>query len=307
MSTRTKNLAFVLGVAAILFVGWARSAKRSAAALAADTKPAAAATKSASNPEPDCGCGGPGNTIADERDDLGADKSPENARMHRMSANLLKPQLKLAPEAALRQRAAWADRFHKQPDPLLREEIITEMVQLDDAQTLGTMLGLFNGESHPGVRDQIILIAGYMSASKGEIAKVCQTFASAYDRDAEPAERVRMLDILSNIPAAECVSFVSDAYTSPRATADDRFAAAEGLFKLAPRVKVDEALLSAVTQRLQHDAMSSQSAHDRSLAVHALAAPGQQNKAFLRTLLESEKDRELHKYLERASVEFPTN
>src|SRR4051812_16415654 len=107
MSTRTKNMAFILGVAAILLVGWARNSRRFVA-FAADTKPAAAA-KSAANSEADpCGCATVGNRIADERDDLGADKSPENARMHRMSANLLKPQLNLSAEAAVRQRAEWA-------------------------------------------------------------------------------------------------------------------------------------------------------------------------------------------------------
>jgi hypothetical protein len=256
-----------------------------------------------------CGCSGkhtpepvPAVTSANEVPDT----SPEYARMKRMSANLLKHPLQLTPDAAARQRAAWAERFHQQSDPLIREEIITEMVQLDDAQTLDTMMGLFNGETHPGVRDQIILILGYMRATTADMPKVCRMLASAYDRDADPAERARMVDILSNVPAADAVAFMQTAFTSPRATADDRSAAAEGLFKLAPRIAVDADLLKLVTERLQHDAQSSPSVHERSLAAHALAAPGQDNKEFLRKVLESEQDPALRKFLKAAAEQFPT-
>jgi hypothetical protein len=130
--------------------------------------------------------------------------------------------------------------------------------------------------------------------------------ASAFDRDADPAERARMLDVISNIPAADSVAFMRTAFTPPGASADDRYAAAEGLCKLAPRVAVDAELMQRVTQRLRSDAQSSPSVHERSLAVHALASPGQDNKAFFRKLVESEQDAALRKFLNAAAEQFPT-
>lgn len=307
MSTRAKNAAFLMAAAAILFVGWTRSSMFHSTAMAADTSKSVAPAQ----PSSDCGCAG---HKFEDNDPIVrgvvsdvTENSPETARQHRMSANLLKHQLKLDPESAAKQRAAWVTRFHDERDPLLREEIVTEMVQLDDAQTLDAMLTLLQSETHAGVRDQIVLIVGFMGATNKEMPKVCRTFASAFDRgDCSAAERERVLGVLSNVPGADAVEFMRRAFTSPRATANDRFAAAEGLFKLAPRVEVSADLLKLVTERLRSDARSSQSREERSLAAHALAAPGQDNKSFLRELLKTEQDAKLRRFLATASQEFPT-
>ena len=233
-----------------------------------------------------------------------ADDPAENARMNRMSENLLKPQLQLSPENAARLRTEWADKFRKQPNPLARQEIITEMVQLDDGKTIDTMVGLFSAEPHPAVRDQIILIWGYMRATAKDMPKVCAELMKAYDRGAPP-ERARILDIVSNLPMKESIQFMKTAFNSPKASAEDRFNAAEGLFKLAPRVEVEKDLHRQVTERLKRDAETAATVRERGLAVWALAAPGQDNRAFLRKRLTLEKDPSLRKYLELASVERP--
>lgn len=310
MSTRAKNAAFLFAAALILIVAWAKTSMFKSTAMAADTSKAVASSTEVA--KSDCGCSG---QKFEDNDPIAhgvvsdvTDNSPESARQHRMSANLLKHQLKLSPEAAAKQRAEWMTRFHNEHDPLLREEIVTEMVQLDDAQTLDAMMSLFEGETHPGVRDQIVLIVGYLSATNKDMPKICRMFASAFDRgDSSLAERTRVLDVLSNIPSKDAVEFMRMAFTSPRATANNRFAAAEGLFKLAPRVEVSGDLLKLVTNRLQQDARSSQSLEERSMAVHALAAPGQNNKAFFRQLLKTEQDAKLHRFLEAAAQEFPTH
>jgi hypothetical protein len=308
MSTQVKNAAFLFAAALILIVAWARTSMFRSTAMAADTSKAVTSAQAKS----DCGCSGQkfednDPIVRGVQSDV-TDNSAETARQHRMSANLLKHQLKLTPEAAATQRTEWVTRFHSEHDPLLREEIITEMVQLDDAATLDAMMSLFEGEPHAGVRDQIVLIVGYLSATNQQMPRVCRMFGSAFDRgDSNLAERQRVLDILSNIPSKDAVAFMKMAFTSPRATAEDRFAAAEGLFKLAPRVKIAGDLLNVVTERLRHDARSLQSLEERSMAVHALAAPGRDNKAFFRELLKTEQDPKLARFLKAAAEEFPTH
>ena len=304
MSTRLQNTILALAVVIVLSLAWVRSSAPRSAAFATDAQPASATAD---------GCGCCGKTPSEPEPVLSPAHIPspgedlaETARMHRMSANLLKPQLQLTPDAAASLRAQWAERFRKQTNPLLRQEVITEMTQLDDALTLDTMLGLFESESHPAVRDQIILIVGYMRSTDADMPKVCEKLMSAYDRHAGPAERARMLDIISNIPAAESVAFMRTAFTSPRSSAEDRFNAAAGLFKLSPRMAVDAGLMQRVSDSLKHVAQSSPSVQERCRAVGVLAAAGQDNKAVLRTLLASERDPELRKFLELAAEEQPT-
>ena len=230
----------------------------------------------------------------------------EAARMRRMSANLLKPQLKLAPEAAARQRAEWVRRFQQESNPLFRQEIITEMVQLDDAKTLEAMMGVFDSEPHGGVREQIILIIGYMRATAPEMAKVSKLLTRAYERRFSAAERSRILEVVSNLPTPESVAFMKKAITMSGASAQERSEAAQGLFKLAPRVKVPDGLLRHVTDRLKHDAQFAPTPHERRLAAAALASPGQDHKAFFKKLLVTEKHPELRNFLKLAAEQYPT-
>jgi hypothetical protein len=230
----------------------------------------------------------------------------EQARMHRMADNLLKPQMELDADAAAKVRGMWVDRFNKEKDPLLREEIITEMVQLDDALTLQTMLDLFQKEQHPGVREQIILIVGYLSSTTRDMAAVSSTMMGAYQQARSPEERSRILEVISNLPTKESVTFMQTAFASAGASAEDRFNAAEGLFKLAPRMAVDSELIRQVTERLKLDAQSGATQEERLMAARALAAPGQDNKAFLGQLLATESDPKMREFLLLASEQYPT-
>ncbi|MGI8964496.1 MAG: hypothetical protein ACR2H1_00220 [Limisphaerales bacterium] len=230
----------------------------------------------------------------------------EQARMERMSENLLKPQLALSPAAAAEKRAEWVARFKKETDPLLRQEIITEMVQLDDPLTIKLMTALLPDEKHPGVRQQIVLILGYMSSTVPEIANVSATVLKEYQQVSDTEERARILEIISNLPTEESVKFMQTAFFANNATAEDRFNAAGGLFKLAPRVKIAPDLLNEVTERLKATAKSAASDEERLQAATALAAPYQDNKAFLEQLLTTETNPKVREFLTLASQKHPT-
>jgi hypothetical protein len=235
------------------------------------------------------------------------DASPEEqARMQRMADNLLKPQLQLDATAAAKVRSDWVDRFHREQDPLLREEIVTEMVQLDDPLTLKAMMGLLPGEAHPGVREQLLLMLGYLRSAVPEIATLSPMMASAYRESVDPAERARILDVMSNLPTSESMQLLHTAFSDASASFEDRFHAAEGFFKLASGYQVDQELMRQITARLKEDARSAPKPKERLLAAKALAAPGQNNKAFFGELLRTEKDVEVQKFLTLAADEFPT-
>jgi hypothetical protein len=231
----------------------------------------------------------------------------EQERMKRMADNLLKPQLVLEPAAADRVRAGWLARFGAEPDPLLRQEIVTEMVQLDDPQTIKAMTELLSAEKDSSVRQQLILILGYMRATVPELSKVSPVMMTDFQQTNDLEERRRILEVMSNLPANESVKFMQAAFTAADASAEDRFNAAEGLFKLSPRVAVDPELIRQVTERLKQDARSATADEERLMAAQALAAPGQDNKAFLGELLATETNPKVQQFLQLATQQYPTH
>ncbi|MDB6122533.1 MAG: hypothetical protein JWQ71_1526 [Pedosphaera sp.] len=245
-------------------------------------------------------------TAPDPNSETNAVPAVERERMRRMAENLLKPQLTLDSEGAAKARADWAARFNREPDPLLRQEIVTEMVQLDDPQTIKIMTDLLSAEKDSSVRQQLILILGYMRATVPVIDTVSPVMMADYQRATDMEERQRILEVMSNLPTGESVKFMEMAFTAIGASAEDRFNAAEGLFKLAPRAAVDSGLIAHVTDWLKQDAKSAANEEERLMAAQALAAPGQDNKAFLHELLATETVPKVRKFLQLASQQYPT-
>lgn len=91
-----------------------------------------------------------------------------------------------------------------------------------------------------------------------------------------------------------------------RSASAGALAAAKGLFKLSPRIQVPEETLRGVTERLRTDALSHREAELRLKSARALAYPGQNNRDFLRQLLQTETDPEIRRFLTLASQEYPT-
>ena len=101
----------------------------------------------------------------------GLSEHPEQERMTRMVRNLVKPELKVQEEKARRVRAEWREHFEKEPDPQARMEIVTEVAQLDDAETIHMLLQWLRQEKDSGVRQQIVLMLGYMRSTEKQLAE----------------------------------------------------------------------------------------------------------------------------------------
>ena len=185
-------------------------------------------------------------------------------------------------------------------------EIITEMPQLDDALTIGAMLDLLQREGNSGVRQQIVLMLGFMRTTRLEIKKVSQSLLAAYGKAGEPEERARIIEVISNLPTPESVRFIATVFGRTERAPEERIGAAEGLFKLAPRVAVEPGLRRQATDWLRQQAKTATTGPLRLAAARVLAAPGQDNQGFLAELAATETNPKVRKFLALASRHSPT-
>ena len=112
----------------------------------------------------------------------------QSSGTNRMSGNLLQSELSLAPAEAARLRSEWLKRFAAESRATARMEILTEMPQLDDALTVRAMLDLLQSEGDSGVRQQIVLLLGFMRMTRLELKKVSQSLLVAYEKSGELGE-----------------------------------------------------------------------------------------------------------------------
>jgi hypothetical protein len=230
----------------------------------------------------------------------------EPERMRRMAENLLKPELAVDDATAARVRSQWAARFDAEHDPLARMEIVTEMPQLDDALTVHQMLKLLQREEESGVRQQIVLILGFMRTTVREIGAVAEGLNAVYQRGTNSDERTRIVEVLANLPTPESAAFIHAAFVAAGQSPFERIELAAGLFKLAPRVAIDPAHLEETTAWLQQQAAFASDARLRLAAARVLAAPGRDHRDFLAGLLARETDPKARRFLTLAAQPYPT-
>ncbi|MEP6663679.1 MAG: hypothetical protein ABJC04_08440 [Verrucomicrobiota bacterium] len=227
------------------------------------------------------------------------------ARMKRMGQNLLKPQLSLDEKQAEELRAQWSARFLNETDPLLKKEVITEMVQLDDAPTIKLMTDFLNSETSAEVREQIVLILGFMKSSRADMPLVSSSVMAAYEQSEDARERETILKVMPNLETPESVQFLKKAFDSAPLSTDDRYNAVNGLFQLArsEKITVDPKVIDQVTVSLKQEAQTAPDDQWRLRAVQSLAQVGQNNKPFLRGLLATETNAQILEFLRFASYE----
>jgi hypothetical protein len=231
---------------------------------------------------------------------------PHQSPMQRMAQNLLTSELSLPPAKAAGKRAEWRERFSRAGDPMVRMEVVTEMSRLDDALTIHTMLDMLRQEQDSGVRQQLILILGFMRATGTELKAVREALLAAHQRAPGFDERARMIEVLSNIASPESAAFATAVFAASEGSPEERICAAQALFKLATRVAVEPEALRHVTQWLREKAKSGPTEQLRLGAARALAAPGQDNRDFLAELLNTEPSAGVRSFLALASQWFPS-
>jgi hypothetical protein len=151
--------------------------------------------------------------------------------MERMAMNLMS-ELHLNAPACAELRSGWTTRFQGEHDAQARKELITEISRVDEPETIRQLLKLLAEEKEARVREQIIVMIGFMAATQAEMKSVRAEFLENYSRSNDERERLRTIEIVSNIPVAESLKFIeavkklpprSDEEPSAIATALSRF------------------------------------------------------------------------------------
>ncbi|MEY2428898.1 MAG: hypothetical protein QOJ40_1783 [Verrucomicrobiota bacterium] len=126
----------------------------------------------------------------------GSPQKPD--RMERMAMNLMS-ELHLNAAASETMRSDWINRFQHEHDAQARMELITELSRVDQPQTVRQLLRLLTDEKEARVREQIIVIVGFMGATQTELKSVRVELNENLGRSPDERERSRTLEVLSNI------------------------------------------------------------------------------------------------------------
>jgi hypothetical protein len=221
---------------------------------------------------------------------LSALKTDEPDRMNRMALNLLN-ELQADEAATRRGLAYWSKKYSAEGDPLAQMELLTEMARIDRPDTVAAMLKLAGSEPDARVREQAIVLVGYMRSTDKQIEPVCQALAKLFQATDNERERLRILDVVSTLPYPPSIEFVRGVLPTlgpPEKDVELRFAAADAVLKLSLQTSVDDALVKDVIEPLKQLARSARSRGLRGRAIRALGAPARKQLPFLLTLSETE-------------------
>ena len=169
-------------------------------------------------------------------------------RLERMALNLISP-LK-SDDAAQKLRGDFLKRIDAEPDMMARCELITELSRFDDADTVALLLKLLAQQTQPLVREQALATLGFMASTPAQMKTVIPALIADYRRSPDLRLRLRVLDVVANIPSPQSANLLRDAWSNAT-TDDERFAIADALAKLSPRTTVDPAFAKQVADDLK--------------------------------------------------------
>ncbi|MEA2709065.1 MAG: hypothetical protein QOF78_1666 [Phycisphaerales bacterium] len=156
--------------------------------------------------------------------------SQDKDQMVRMAINLLSESPIDPP-----QRSEMVKMFGGELDPAARMERLTELSRMDDRETVNRLLFLLSDEKDARIREQAIVLIGFMRSTPGEMKRVCDGLLKNFQRSGDPRERRRTIEIVGNIPATESREFLK----AVRATArgDEVKAVDDAIARLANLAK----------------------------------------------------------------------
>jgi len=222
---------------------------------------------------------------------LSALKSSERDRMTRMALNLLN-ELK-ADDAATKQGLAyWERKYDAEKDPLSRMELLTEMSRIDRPATVVKMIEMATRERDSRVREQAIVLVGFMRSSESHMEVVCQGMQEIFAASESQREKLRILDAISNIPRPETVELIRRLVSTAGESQDEvelQTAVADAVLKLSTLIAVDDKLFADAVEPLKRHAKDGRSRALRKRMVRLLAAPARKQLDFLLSLLETEQ------------------
>ena len=233
---------------------------------------------------------------------LAPDASGHNQkdRSERMAMNLF-ARLEVAKAGAHRLRSSWSEGFPTEPDAQARMELVSETCSLDDRATVAQLVQWLHSEKDSRVREQIIVILGYLGATPREMKEVTKILRINYHRYPEERERSRTLEIVSNLPMTESGEMLTALWREVPHDAEDKIAIAEAILKFSRGNRVDQKVIDEIQDFLRKQASASVEEKTRWHALHLLAIAGLEDHAFLIEMLRSEKAPKVKAFLEKAT------
>ena len=200
--------------------------------------------------------------------------------------------------------ADYSKRYDAATKPFDRIELLTELSRYDVPAMIDLLITTLDRENDPLVREQAIILLGFMRSTNDKLDECLAAFAKRFRGSQNPAERLRIIEVASSVPSLKSVNLISSLRGS---TTDrsERFAMAEAIFRLSPRVKVDDVLIRDVTAELQSQACDTADQDARLRAMHILASTSQNNREFLATLRRKEPSPKIRAFLDKAIVPLP--
>ena len=129
-----------------------------------------------------------------------------NDPMERMAWNLLSE----APAEAPR-RSEIVKRYRAEADAAARMELLTELSRGDDAEMVRAMLELLAAEKEPRVREQAIVLLGYLRSSPGEMKRVGEALLTNFRRSTDERERLRTIETVGNFATVDSRALLATA------------------------------------------------------------------------------------------------
>jgi hypothetical protein len=166
------------------------------------------------------------------------------------------------------------------------------MSRLDQSGTITAMLRMLAWEQDPRVREQAIVLVGYMRSTSAQIEPVCAALLKAFQASTNENERMRILEITSNLPCPETVKLIGAIVPTLGTNEENielQIGAADAVLKLSTGTPVDKMLSESVLEPLKLQAKSAKSRGLRARLIRLLAAPARGQLPFLLELLSTEK------------------
>jgi hypothetical protein len=199
--------------------------------------------------------------------------------------------------------ANFSKRYTAAANAMDRMEVLTAMSRVESSAMTDLLIDLLNKEQDSLVRQQTIIVLGFMRSTDERMKQTCDAFAATYRRTADPAERSRIVEVASNTAAPETIALLRELRADAAKTPAERLELAEGIYKLAPRTDVDPSLLGDVTGEVEAIAKNTSDSPSREHALHILAAPDRQHQAFLAAIAKNESSPKIRAFLNKAIEE----
>lgn len=183
-------------------------------------------------------------------------------------------------------------------EPATRALIAIKIAETGASDAASALLGIYANETDPTVRGVILYALSVAPAASvaNELPRLRELLAAIDDTQ----DRIAIQDAIGNCETPEAIATLRSAFEDEKVDPLQRLNAAEHLLRIATREPglFQENELVQLNARLQIEAQAASEPDIRSQAIMALAERREENREFLRGMLDREQDESVRQLLE---------